>query len=123
VKFESGDFSYLQAADILVHPSVLPDPYPNAVREALALGKPVIGSKVGGIPELISDQVTGLLVAPDNPEQLANALRRLINSPEERARLGKSAWQFADAQLDIKLCKDTFFELLLRLPGKAQPAD
>jgi glycosyltransferase involved in cell wall biosynthesis len=118
VQFESSDFSYLRAADIVVHPSVFPDPYPNAVREALSLGKALIGSKVGGIPELISDEVTGLLVEPENAQQLAGALRRLINSPEDRARLGENARQFADAQLDINLCKDAFFELLLTLPKK-----
>ena len=118
VQYESSDFSYLRAADIVVHPSVFPDPYPNAVREALSLGKAVIGSRVGGIPELISDEVTGLLVEPEDAEQLAGALRRLIKLPEERARLGDNARQFADAQLDINLCKDAFFELLLTLPEK-----
>ncbi len=118
VQYESSDFCYLRAADIVVHPSVFPDPYPNAVREALSLGKVVIGSKVGGIPELISDEVTGLLVEPENASQLAGALRRLINSPAERAQLGENARQFADAQLDINLCKDAFFELLRTLPKK-----
>ena len=118
VEFASSDFSYLSAADIVVHPSVFPDPYPNAVREALSLGKPVIGSRVGGIPELICDGETGLLVEPENTQQLGGALRKLINSPEERARLGEKARQFADAKLDIKLCKDAFFEVLLTLLKK-----
>lgn len=118
VQFSSGDFSYLSVADIVVHPSVFPDSYPNAVREALSLGKPVIGSRVGGIPELIADKVTGLLVEPGDAQQLAGALRSLIDSPEERARLGGKARQFADDKLDINLCKDAFFELLLTLPKK-----
>lgn len=118
VQFSSGDFSYLSAADIMVHPSVLPDPYPNAVREALILGKAVIGSKVGGIPELIQNEETGLLVEAGNARQLAGALRRLIVSPEERARLGGGARQFADAKLDINLCKNAFFKLVLALPKK-----
>ena len=118
VGFPSGDFSYLSAADIVVHPSVFPDPYPNAVREALSLGKAVIGSRVGGIPELICNGETGLLVAPEDVQQLAFALRKLIDSPEERTRLGEKARQFADAKLDSNLCKDAFFELLLTLPKK-----
>ena len=119
VEFGSGDFSYLSAADIVVHPSVLPDPYPNAVREAMILGKPVIGSRVGGIPELISDGETGLLVDPDDASQLAGALRTLIDSPEDRARLGENARHFADTSLDVKLCKDAFFELLLTLTKRS----
>jgi glycosyltransferase involved in cell wall biosynthesis len=118
VQFESGDFSYLRAADIVVHPSVLPDPYPNAVREALGLGKAVIGARGGGIPELISDEVNGLLVEPDDAPRLAGAMRRLIDSPEERSRLGAKAWELADAKLDIDLCKDAFFELLHKLAKK-----
>ena len=118
VQFNSGDFSYLSAADIMVHPSVLPDPYPNAVREALILGKAVIGSKVGGIPELIQNEETGLLVDAENSQHLAGALRRLIDSPEERVRLGENARRFADTKLDINQCKDAFFDLLLTLPRK-----
>ena len=44
VQFQPDDYSYLAAADVVVHPSVLPDSYPNAVREAMVLGVPVIGS-------------------------------------------------------------------------------
>lgn len=113
IEFEPDDFSYLSAADVVVHPSVLPDPYPNAVREALILGKPVIGSRVGGIPELIVDGLTGVLIEPDNPSQLAAAVKALINSPEERARIGVEAGRFADTHLDINICKDAFLEAFL----------
>ncbi|MBC8032317.1 MAG: glycosyltransferase family 4 protein [Pyrinomonadaceae bacterium] len=113
VEFTPGDFSYLSAADIIVHPSVLPDPYPNAIREALILGKPVIGSRVGGIPELIANGLTGILIEPDNPNLLAEALKTLISSPEERARMGAAARRFAETSLDIDICKHAFFDTLV----------
>jgi glycosyltransferase involved in cell wall biosynthesis len=115
LEFRPGEFSYLSAADIVVHPSVLPDPYPNAVREALILGKPVIGSRLGGIPQLVSDGVNGILVEPNDSEELAEALKRLIDSPEERARMGGEARQFAEKHLDIKVCREKFYDLLVEV--------
>ena len=115
VEFGPGEFSYLSTADIVVHPSVLPDPYPNAIREALILGKPVIGSEVGGIPELITNDVTGVLIKSNDADALSLALKRLLDSPEERARMGSNAWQFAGQHLDINVCQQGFYELLLKL--------
>lgn len=115
VEFSPGDFSYLAAADIVVHPSVFPDPYPNAVREAMILGKPVVGSRVGGIPELIADGETGLLVQPNNPAELALAVRRLADSATHRTRMGEAARRFAEEHFDIERCKDAFHKLLLEV--------
>lgn len=113
VEYSAGDFSYLAAADVVVHPSVLPDPYPNAVREALILGKPVVGSRGGGIPELITDGLTGILVEPDDPAMLASALRKLIESSAERERIGSAARRFAETTLDINVRTEAFFQVLL----------
>jgi glycosyltransferase involved in cell wall biosynthesis len=118
VEFSAGDFSYLSAADIIVHPAVLPDPYPNAVREALILGKPVIGSRVGGIPELITNGLTGILIEPDDPNMLAEALKTLITSPEERAKMGAEARRFAETELNIDICKQAFFDTLVSVSRK-----
>ena len=119
IEFEPGDFSYLAAADIIVHPSTIPDPYPNAVREAMILGKPVIGSRSGGIPELVVDKVTGILVEPNDEPALAQALGILMESPEERARMGAAGRQLAYEKFDAKVCKNAFQDLLLELTSAA----
>ena len=119
IEFEPGDFSYLAAADIIVHPSTIPDPYPNAVREAMILGKPVIGSRSGGIPELVVDEVTGILVEPNDKPALAQALGRLIESPEMRAQMGAAGRQKASNQFDANVCKNAFEDLLLELTSAA----
>ncbi len=119
IEFEPGDFSYLAAADIIVHPSTIPDPYPNAVREAMILGKPVIGSRSGGIPELVIDKVTGILVEPNDEPALAQALGRLIDSPETRAQMGAAGRQRASEKFDAKVCKNAFHDLLLELTSPA----
>jgi glycosyltransferase involved in cell wall biosynthesis len=112
-EFGPGDYTYLAAADVVVHPSVLPDSYPNAVREAMVLGKPVIGTRVGGIPRLVADGETGLLVEPDDAPALAGALKSLLDSPERRARMGEAALRFAAEKLDVHACKQAFYDILV----------
>ena len=62
-----------------------------SLQEAMYAGCACIGSRVGGIPDLIEDQKTGLLVSPANAEELANGLRRLIADETLRTRLGEAA--------------------------------
>ena len=121
-EFGPGDFSPLAAADVVVHPSVLPDPYPNAVREALILGKPVVGTRTGGIPQLVADGETGLLIEPDDAAALAAALANLLDAPEQRARMSEAALRFADEHLDVKACKQAFRDLLFEVAGRGRRA-
>lgn len=70
--------------------------------EALASKRPVAASNVGGLPEMIQDGITGLLVPPENPEQLAAALRRLEGDPELRARLAAAGYEYAVSHGSIR---------------------
>jgi glycosyltransferase involved in cell wall biosynthesis len=81
-----------QAVDIHAHPSLL-DSSPIAIHESMALGLPAVVSAAGGIPELVTHEATGLVVAPGDVDMLARALRRLLDEPETRARLGAAARQ------------------------------
>jgi glycosyltransferase involved in cell wall biosynthesis len=56
----------------------------------MAAGKPVVATRVGGVPEVVVDGVTGLLVPPRNPEALADAILRLLRDPELRHRMGQA---------------------------------
>jgi glycosyltransferase involved in cell wall biosynthesis len=71
----------LQSADALVVPSLFQDPSPLVILEAQHYGLPVIASRVGGIPELVSDGETGILVDPQDSVQLHRAIERLIQDP------------------------------------------
>lgn len=78
----------LDAADVVVNPS-RSDAFPSALLEAMAAGVPVVASAVGGIPEIVDDGVTGLLIdAPPRAEALADAIARLAEDAELRSRLG-----------------------------------
>ena len=76
--------------DILVHPS-LSEGFGRAVLEGMALGKAVIASRVGGLRELIEDDVNGLLVEPGNPSMIAAGLRRLLADRSFREDMGEEA--------------------------------
>ena len=64
---------------------------PTVLIEVMALGKPVIATAVGGIPEVVKDGVNGILIPPKSPEHVAEALRRLLTDSELRRRLGDAA--------------------------------
>jgi glycosyltransferase involved in cell wall biosynthesis len=78
----------LGALDVVVHPSTTADSWPTAILEAMAVGRPVIGAAVGGVPELVADGVTGRLVPPSRVDALAAALRALLGDPAACATLG-----------------------------------
>jgi len=80
----------MKAVDIIVHPSVEFDPCPRVVLEALHSGKPIIATAVGGVPELINDGATGLLVPPKDPIALGRSIRHLLGSPSLAARLANN---------------------------------
>ena len=60
-----------------------------ALIEAMAAGLPVIGTRLGGIPEVISENINGLLVAPGNPYELASAMETLTRDKAMRGKMGK----------------------------------
>jgi glycosyltransferase involved in cell wall biosynthesis len=74
-----------------VIPSIYPDPCPSVAMEAMAVGRPLVGTRNGGIPDLIDDGRTGLLVPHSDAPALARALQSLLGSPELRRRMGDAA--------------------------------
>ncbi len=77
-------------ADIVVIPSVWQEPAALVSSEAMAMERPVVATRVGGLPELVADGVTGHIVEPRAPEQLAAVLLELLASPGEMERLGRA---------------------------------
>jgi glycosyltransferase involved in cell wall biosynthesis len=86
--FRSDIPSVLAALDVFVLPSILPDPFPTVILEAMASGKPVVANAHGGSIEMVEDGTTGYLIPPDQPEEMATAIVRLLADPEERRRMG-----------------------------------
>ena len=79
------------AADVVVVPSIVPEALSRVILEAMTAGRPVVGTQVGGTPELVVDGVTGFLVKPNDPVGLARAIERLLLDEPLRLRLGGQA--------------------------------
>ncbi len=80
----------LAASDIVCHPS-LADGLPNAVVEAMAMARAIVATAVGGTPEVITHEETGLLVPSHDVRALGKAVLRLVREPETVRRLGRNA--------------------------------
>jgi len=80
---------WLALMEVMVMASYAHEGVPQAALQALAMGKPVVGTTVGGIPEVIISGETGVLVPPRDPRALALAVRQLSEQPELRAGLGR----------------------------------
>jgi len=102
VGYRAHPAEFIQAADYLVLPS-LGEGCPNAVLEALACGKPVIASKVGGVPDLIEHEKTGWLVNPRDVEGLAEGIKALASDAKRLRLMGKEARKFAETALDWRV--------------------
>jgi glycosyltransferase involved in cell wall biosynthesis len=74
------------AADVFVIPSVQ-EAFGQTALEAMACGTPVVGSAVGGIPEIVQDNVTGWLVPAASPDALREAILKLLHDSEKRAQM------------------------------------
>jgi glycosyltransferase involved in cell wall biosynthesis len=71
-------------------PSTWSDPCPTVAMEAMALGRPLIATRIGGLTDLVDDGETGLLVPPRDPAALRSAMERLVADPAARERMGAS---------------------------------
>jgi glycosyltransferase involved in cell wall biosynthesis len=110
----------LSGLDVMVHASVLPDSLPTTVLEAMALGVPVVATDLGGVPELVRDAETGIVVPPNDPERIADAVAALIAAPETRAAVGRAAYEEATARFDVAEFADAFASHLERVMRRAQ---
>lgn len=91
VGFREDLDTVLGAADAVCVPSTAPDPLPNSALEAAAAGRPVVATNSGGLPDIVKDGKTGLLIPPKDPAALAGALERIASDPALGRRLGASA--------------------------------
>lgn len=95
---------------------------PLTVLEAMATGRPVISTSVGGVPELVEDGITGILVSPGDAEALARAILWLAKDPELRHHMGLAGQRRARESFDISRCAREYEALylsLLKERGKA----
>jgi glycosyltransferase involved in cell wall biosynthesis len=93
--------SWLAASDLFVLPSHF-EGIPLSLLEAMAAGCPPIATSVGGINEVITSDAVGVLTAPHQPAQLAHAILRLLERPDDRARIGAAARARVTHEFDLE---------------------
>ncbi|WP_040337347.1 glycosyltransferase family 4 protein [Candidatus Blastococcus massiliensis] len=104
---------YVAAADVVLVPSRV-EPFGLVAVEALLLGRPVVASRVGGLQEIIEDGRTGLLVDPDDPRALADAIIRLLSDPATATRLGLAGQADARARFSMEAYSATLSQAVLQ---------
>lgn len=100
----------LSAADVFVQPS-RSEGLPLAVLEAMAAQVPIVATRVGGVAEAVIDGETGLLVAPGAPDELAEALRRILASPDRSWQITQAAWERARDKFSVSRMTDQYLAL------------
>jgi len=88
--------SWLASADAYVHPAIGPEPFGMVLVEAMAAGLPVVASKIGGISEIIEQDVNGILIPPNDADSLIKAINELMFDKKLCARLGQNALSRAE---------------------------
>ncbi|HJZ11171.1 MAG TPA: glycosyltransferase family 4 protein [Acidobacteriota bacterium] len=98
--FRADAIRCISAMDIVVQPS-LSEGLPRTLLEAMSLGKPVVASRVGGIPEIIDDDGNGCLIPPNDPNALAQKTIDLLSDASRRKALGDHGFQTINDKFQI----------------------
>ena len=109
----------LRALDVLLIPSVKHEGVPQIGMQALAAETPVIGSAVGGIPEIIRDGQTGRIVPPEDPAALAAAIRDTLEHPAATATMAKRGREQAEKEHSLDHMLDRLEEIYRPLLGES----
>ena len=101
-KTHNEAIAMLKYCKFLVLPSKTYENFPYSILEAFAMGKPVIGSRIGGIPELVKNWDTGLLFDPGSHEMLALKINFLIKHPEKAEAMGQNAKEYITGDISAR---------------------
>jgi glycosyltransferase involved in cell wall biosynthesis len=104
--FVADGAAVCDAADVVAVPSTWPDPFPTVVLEAMRAGCAVVAASGGGVPEMIEDGISGVLVPPGDAAALAEAISALLASPRRMQQLGEAARARVTAEFSIEQMVD-----------------
>lgn len=94
--------NYYKDAKVVVVPSIYPDNLPTVCIEAMSVGKPIVASTIGGLPELVEDGKTGYLVEPGNEDQLAEKIIQVLSNKTHTEQMSKQARTKAEQMFSIE---------------------
>ena len=112
---ETDDLARLYAAgDVYLWPAIR-EAYGMALLEAQAAGCPVVAGRFGGVPDIVVDGVTGLVVSPRDDAGFATAIRLILADPEKRAAMGRAAAQHVEDHHSLGVASKRLGDVLLRV--------
>ena len=117
--FQRNVPAILPQIDLCVHPSV-DEAFGLVLLEAMAAGKAVVATSVGGIPEIVAEGRTGLLVPPRDPAALARAVCTVLADPEQRANMGAAGRARVEQEFTIQKTMRDYETLYSQLMGNAR---
>ena len=115
---------WLQSADVFVAPSRY-ESFGLIFLEAMRWGTPVVGTTAGGIPEVVTNGQSGVLVPPESPDELAAALIDLLKNPQKRTALGAAGRERAEREFSVGRMAErvaAFYEEVIRGGGRSSTA-
>jgi len=115
--FQDPVYSYLAAMDVYVHPALM-EGFGIAVLEAMAMRKPVVATTTGGLPEIVQDGKTGVLVPPNEPDALAGAIVGLLQDSTRRVSMGRSGLNRVETLFTVEAMMDRLIAAYGLLLGK-----
>ncbi len=92
----------MQLVDVVVHTSIAPEPFGRVIVEGMLARKPVIATQAGGALEIVRSGKTGLLVPPGNPSALAQAIRYVLDNPDQAHQLAQAAYEEARMRFSLE---------------------
>jgi len=98
---------YYNAADVFIH-AARDEAFGKTIVEAMACGKPVVATAIGGIPELIENESTGYLVPPGDSTAMAQRIQQLLDNPSLALQMGKQAFAISNMRFDLNQQADAF---------------
>lgn len=118
--FRHNVHALLPEADLFVLSSVT-EGLPMTLLEAMAAGLPIVSTDVGGISELVANGETGVLVAPQNPEALGEAILKLVHDPRRAAQMGQAGRRRVEQEFDVRVVTARYEELYRTLLRENRP--
>ncbi|MBI4326609.1 MAG: glycosyltransferase family 4 protein [Chloroflexi bacterium] len=110
--FQQNMAAVLSDLNLLVHASVLPEPFGRVIIEAMAAGTPVLAARSGGVPEIITHEVTGRLAEPGHLESYLAQLQKALLSGPDSARLAEAAQRLVQERFNLEQVRQKFEKVI-----------
>jgi glycosyltransferase involved in cell wall biosynthesis len=106
--YRTDIYNLIKGFDIFVQPSILPDPFPTVILEAMAVGLPVVATSLGGAKEMVTNGETGYLIDVGQAEESAKSILKLVLSEDDRVKFGLRGKELIDKKFTLSRYKSDY---------------